>query len=54
MEAEESGGEKGQGDVNGEGSSLEPQGSVNYVHCRTGESNLQAWRHVLDKDIPDQ
>jgi len=27
VEAEESGGEKGQGDGNGEGSSLEPQGS---------------------------
>jgi len=26
----------------------------NYVHCRTGKGNLQAWRHVLDKDIPDQ
>jgi len=21
---------------------------VNYVHCRTGKGNLQAWRHVLD------
>jgi len=26
---------------------------VNYVHCRTGKGNLQAW-HVLDKDILDQ
>jgi len=26
---------------------------VNYVHCRTGKGNLQAWRHVLDSDISD-
>ena len=23
---------------------------VNYVHCRTGKGNLQAWRHILDID----
>jgi len=27
---------------------------VNYVHCRTGKGNLQAWRHVLDDDQSDQ
>jgi len=27
---------------------------VNYVHCRTGKGNLQAWRHVLDIDQPDE
>ena len=27
---------------------------VNYVHCRTGKGNLQAWRHVLDVDQPDE
>jgi len=27
---------------------------VNYVHCRTGKGNLQAWRHILDEDTPDQ
>jgi len=24
---------------------------VNYVHCRTGKGNLQAWGHVLDDSI---
>jgi len=27
---------------------------VNYVHCRTGTGNLQAWRHVLDSHVSDQ
>ena len=27
---------------------------VNYVHCRTGKGNLQAWRHVLDIDQSDE
>jgi len=27
---------------------------VNYVHCRTGKGNLQAWRHILDIDQPDE
>jgi len=27
---------------------------VNYVHCRTGKGNLQAWRQILDEDILDQ
>jgi len=27
---------------------------VDYVHCRTGKGNLQAWRHVLDEYTPDR
>ena len=38
-----------EGEVKGTGMG---KARVNYVHCRTGKGNLQAWRHVLDKDIP--
>ena len=27
---------------------------VNYIHCRIGKGNLQAWRHILDIDQSDE
>jgi len=54
MEEEKGGRGEGEGGRMGRVVKWNRKARVNYVHCRTGEGNLQAWRHRLDDDNPEE